>query len=249
VIFDSDGVLVQEGEPIEGATDLINFLHERGKEVVVLSNNSTKHPSDMERNYHRKGLNVDRIINAGMITVNYCTEQGISSVFVVGEAGLVSLLEEHDIRSEVSAVDAVIVGMDRGLTYKKLAIATRLIRQGSDFIGTNPDPSFPTPRGLEPGAGSMIAALEASTGAKPLVVLGKPERFGYELAMKTSNVTAEQCLMIGDRYETDILGAIRVNMPSLVVNTGIAATRSNPGVFGNHPRVPVVQSLRDLLYT
>ncbi|MHA2503617.1 MAG: HAD-IIA family hydrolase [Candidatus Kariarchaeaceae archaeon] len=247
VIFDSDGVLVEEGTPLPGAANLINHLLETGKIVVVLSNNSTKHPETMKSNYHEKGLMVSNIVNSGMLAVEFCKREGITKVLVVGEQGLIDLLAEHGIFTTDGHPEAVLVGMDRTLTYSKLATATRAIRSGSRFIGTNPDTSFPTARGLEPGAGSMIGALIASTDRQPEIILGKPETFGYEYVLENYGLNSSDCVMIGDRYETDILGAIRSQIPAIVVRTGIAATREDPGRWKDNPSVPVVESLLDLI--
>jgi len=247
ILFDSDGVLVEEGDPLPGAIDLVEQLINQGKKVVVLSNNSTKHPNTMKEQYQRKGLKITTIINSGITTARYCRDHAINRVFVVGEWGLIDLLQENQIHVTDSHPDAVIVGMDRDLTYEKLAVATRLIRSGATFIATNPDRSFPTSRGLEPGAGSMIAAIAASSDIEPEVIIGKPNEFGYQLALKQFELDPEQCVMIGDRYETDILGALKAGIPAFVVNTGIASSREYPGRWQDNPEVPVVQSLTDLL--
>ncbi len=247
VIFDSDGVLVEEGAPLPGAADLINHLLETSKIVVVLSNNSTKHPETMKSNYHEKGLMVSNIVNSGMLAVEFCKREGISKVLVVGEQGLIDLLAEHGIEWTDEEPELVLVGMDRTLTYSKLASATRAIRGGCRFVGTNPDTSFPTSRGLEPGAGSMIAALIASTDVEPEIILGKPELFGYEFVLQSYQLKPADCVMIGDRYETDILGAIRADIPAIVVRTGIASTRESPGKWGEYPSVPVIDSLAELI--
>jgi len=99
--------------------------------------------------------------------------------------------------------------MDRQVTYNKLKQATLLIRSGLPFIGTNPDRTFPTPQGLVPGSGAILAALEAATDQTPLI-LGKPSPEMYQVAMERMSVRPENTLVIGDRLETDIVGAQRL---------------------------------------
>ena len=142
--------------------------------------------------------------------------------------------------------DAVVVGMDREVTYEKLAIATRLIRDSSRFIATNSDPTFPTSRGLEPGAGTMISALQTSAEREPEIILGKPNVWGYEFIKNRFQVTYGDLLMIGDRYETDIIGAVGLGITSFIVNSGVAATRKDPGRYKDHPEVPVIMSFGEI---
>jgi 4-nitrophenyl phosphatase len=105
------------------------------------------------------------------------------------------------------------MGMDMQLTYEKLKIATLRIRAGADFIGTNGDRTFPVPEGLVPGNGSLLAAVQTATDVDP-VMIGKPGKFMYDVALQRLGTTAQQTLMIGDRLETDILGALQAGLPS-----------------------------------
>jgi 4-nitrophenyl phosphatase len=117
---------------------------------------------------------------------------------------------------------AVVVGLDRSLTYKQLEIATLLIRTGVPFIGTNPDRSFPTPKGLVPGAGAILAALEAATNVNPVIV-GKPSPEMYLLALERLRTAASETLVVGDRLETDILGAQSIGCHTALVLSGVSS--------------------------
>jgi 4-nitrophenyl phosphatase len=116
--------------------------------------------------------------------------------------------------------DAVIVGIDWNLTYDKLKRATREIRRGAKFIGTNADKTFPTEEGIVPGAGSILAALEAASGTAPIVI-GKPERMMFDIAVDKMGVKPESTATLGDRLETDILGGQRAGLRSILVMTGV----------------------------
>jgi 4-nitrophenyl phosphatase len=116
------------------------------------------------------------------------------------------------------------VGLDFAVTYDKLKIATLLIRAGADFIGTNGDRTFPLPEGLVPGNGSILAAIESATDKKPLVI-GKPEAAMFEVALLRMGTTPQQTLMIGDRLETDILGAQRAGLKAALVLTGTTSAQ------------------------
>ncbi|MCY3410345.1 MAG: HAD-IIA family hydrolase [Candidatus Heimdallarchaeota archaeon] len=245
-IFDSDGVLVEEGIAIDGASKTTSELREAGKKVVIFSNNSTKHPKTMEETYFEQNIFFDEVINSGQLMVNFLKQERIKSVYVVGENGFKSLLRENGLIIKETDVDAVVVGMDRTLTYEKLAIACRNIRRGARFVASNSDASFPTPRGLEPGAGSMIAAIETASEVPPEIILGKPNSYGYEYILNKYNIPAENAIMIGDRFETDILGALKVGMQTVVVNTGVAKTRENPGKYEGH-EVRIINNLTEIL--
>jgi 4-nitrophenyl phosphatase len=115
---------------------------------------------------------------------------------------------------------AVIVGMDRQITYDKLRRATMLIRSGVPFIGTNPDKTFPTPEGLVPGTGALIAALEAATSIQPIIV-GKPSPEMYLVAMERMGSSPATTVVVGDRLETDIAGGQQLGCKTGLVLSGV----------------------------
>jgi len=139
-------------------------------------------------------------------------------VYAIGEEGLRAALGERYTIAEEGA-DFVVVGMDTGLTYEKLRVATLLIRGGARFIATNPDKTLPTEEGLVPGNGASLAALEAATGVAPFVV-GKPEPASFDLALARMGVGKEGTAVIGDRLETDILGGRRAGLSTILVLSG-----------------------------
>ncbi|MBP7692400.1 MAG: HAD hydrolase-like protein, partial [Anaerolineales bacterium] len=112
-------------------------------------------------------------------------------------------------------------GMDRGLTWDKLATATLNLRAGAVFVGTNPDKTLPTERGITHGNGAVLAALQAATDLTPLII-GKPEPTMYQLALRRLGVAPGAAAAIGDRLDTDILGAVRAGMRSVLVLSGVA---------------------------
>jgi 4-nitrophenyl phosphatase len=116
---------------------------------------------------------------------------------------------------------AVVVGLDREITYDKLARATLAIGRGAEFLTTNTDRSFPSERGLEPGAGALVAAIAAATGVEPRA-FGKPEPALFEQALAAIGTRAAATAMIGDRHETDIVGAARVGLVTIALTTGVS---------------------------
>jgi 4-nitrophenyl phosphatase len=115
--------------------------------------------------------------------------------------------------------------MDRCLTYDQLARATLLIRSGLPFIGTNPDRSFPTPQGLVPGVGAILAAVETASDVKPVIV-GKPQPEMYRFALERLGLTPQETLVVGDRAETDILGAQKIGCRTALVLSGVTSPQA-----------------------
>jgi HAD superfamily hydrolase (TIGR01450 family) len=119
-------------------------------------------------------------------------------------------------------VVAVAAGMDREITYGRLKVAVRLILNGAVFIATNTDPTFVTPEGLNPGTGLIVGALQGATHVEPLV-MGKPGEAIYHAAMRHLGADPATTAMLGDRLDTDILGAQRVGVGSIAVLTGVTS--------------------------
>ena len=111
-------------------------------------------------------------------------------------------------------------GLDRQATFAKLAQATRLIRRGARFIGTNPDKTWPGENEITPGAGAILAFLEAAAETKPLIV-SKPEPIMFQQALARMGSQPETTVMIGDRLETDILGGQRAGLGTVLVLSGV----------------------------
>ena len=137
------------------------------------------------------------------------------------EEGLV--LADEDVR--------VVVGsMDREVTYERVKRATQLIRAGAHFYATNLDPTVPSPEGLLPGSGCMVAMLEVAAGVKP-VAIGKPEPTMFEIAMATVGAGRETTAAIGDRVDTDMLGGRRAGLTTICVLSG-SSSRREAEAFG-----------------
>ena len=153
-------------------------------------------------------------------------DKGGKAVFVIGENGIVSAFRAKgftpitDPNDETRPV-AVISSWDRQLTFQKLRRATLHVRSGVPLYATNADRSFPTPDGLIPGAGSILAALETATDVKATVI-GKPSPFMMVIAMERMGLTKDDVLVVGDKLETDIAGGQAVKARTALVLSGVA---------------------------
>lgn len=227
IILDMDGVLWRAETPIGDLPAIFAAFEQRNWRVVLATNNATRSPDQyLEKlaGYGVKSLDRWQIVNSAMAAAHYLKKQhpGGGKVYIIGQDGLYEALAEQGFTpSEDDDVVAVVVGMDRAINYTKLTHATLLIRAGVPFIGTNPDRTFPTPQGLAPGTGSILAAIEAATDIHPNT-LGKPGPAMYSLAMERLHTQPGQTLAIGDRLETDIAGAQTLGCLSAVVLSGVS---------------------------
>ncbi|NJE62136.1 HAD-IIA family hydrolase [Thermococcus sp. 21S7] len=259
LIFDMDGVLYRGNEPIEGSRELINFLKGMGVPFIFLTNNSTKDPAMYREKLLSMGINVpeDVIVTSGLATRLYMEKHfEPGKVFVIGGEGLHREMErlgwgivgvDEARKGAWREAKYVVVGLDPGLTYEKLKYATLAVRNGARFIGTNPDTTYPAEEGIYPGAGSIIAALKASTDVEPLII-GKPNEPAYEVAR--SKLKADEIWMVGDRLDTDIAFAKRFGMKAVMVLTGVN-TLNDVEKTGIKPdlALPSVKELLDYMKT
>ncbi len=231
-IIDLDGVVWKGNEIIPGAVDAVNALLKLDKIVIFMTNNSTLSRKSYIKRLKQIGVNVDSekliVVNSAYATALFLKSRiGISEAYVVGEAGLIEELALNDIKIVNNRfkwgmkVDCVVVGLDRDLTYLKLAQAVDAIYHGALFIATNDDSTLPAEHGLLPGAGSIVAAISRATGRDPDFIVGKPQRFIFELALSKAEVNPEDTIVIGDRLDTDIRGARNMGLCSALVLTGV----------------------------
>lgn len=164
----------------------------------------------------------------------------------MGEEGLTEELElaNHQVVSP-SEAEVIAVGMDRNISYEKLDGALTGLLSGAEFYGTNNDKTFPTPNGESPGAGASVGAIRGM-GFEPEKIVGKPSSIVAEIAMEVADVdNPKECLVIGDRLETDILMAEKAGMDSALVLTGVE-TRKSLGESEIDPTY-VFEDLRELV--
>lgn len=247
-VIDMDGVLYIGQQRLPGARQFLSYLEEQDIPFILATNNSTLTPTQYVAKLRAMGIEVteDRILTSGQATALYLSQVAPTRarIYAMGEAGLISPLREQGFHLTEEDVDYVVVGLDRQLTYEKLEIATLAIRAGATFIGTNPDTTLPTEQGLVPGTGATLAALEAATGASPLII-GKPKPILLRLAMGKMGLPSEGTAIIGDRLETDILAGREAGVITILVLTGISDRKE----LNTSPHQPdfVFDSIADFL--
>jgi 4-nitrophenyl phosphatase len=168
-----------------------------------------------------------------------------SRVYAIGEEGLTDALQEAGFVLSYRHPVAVVVGLDRDITYAKLRQAALLIRSGVPFLATNPDTTLPVPEGQVPGSGAIVAAVAAATDRQPLFI-GKPEPFLMEQGMQRMGALRENTAAIGDRPETDVLSAQRAGILSILTLSGVT-DNARLATFDIHPDI-VLQDIQTLTW-
>ncbi len=224
LILDMDGVLWRQTQPIGDLPEIFNRIKNNQLKVTLATNNASLSIRQYQEKLNKFGVTLapEEIINSSQVMVHYLDNRfpDGGNLYIIGENGLRETLTGKKFQLGEENVQAVIVGMDLSLTYEKLCRATLLIRSGAPFIATNADVTFPTPQGLVPGVGAILACIEAATSVKPHVV-GKPAPDIYEIAMARMGVTPEETLVVGDRLETDIAGAQTLGCHTALVLSGV----------------------------
>lgn len=225
LLADMDGVLYRGNVPLSGAVDFVRWLRQRGIGCLYITNNSTRTPQQVAAKAGRLGIPADaeQILTSSLATRAYLEARAPrgTAVYLIGERGLQeAMLGDGYFVLEEKSPAYVVVGLDTGLTYDKLRRATLAIRGGAQFIGTNPDRTFPSPEGIVPGGGSILAALEAASDVRPTII-GKPERWLLQEGMRRLGADAAATAILGDRLDTDILGGKRLGLTTLMVLTGV----------------------------
>lgn len=236
LIIDMDGVLWHGNNPIDGLTDFFDILRNTAMPFVLATNNASLTQQQYIEKLAKMGVTVssDEILTSSMATANYLAKrqpEDKKRVFVIGEAGLkepliaegFTLTDLYEVagNGEQIGADLVVTGLDRQMTWDKLATATLNIKKGAAFYATNADTTLPTELGDVMGNGGTIAALEAATGVTAKSI-GKPEPILYQQAFETLGLDPCKIIAIGDRLNTDILGAVNAGIRSILVLTGIS---------------------------
>ncbi len=218
-LCDLDGVVWREEDIIWDNVETLKELKKLGKKLIFITNNSTKTP----KTYHDKllsiGIYADLVITSSMGTAEYLKKERIEKVFVIGEEGLYEVIKSYGISLVEESPEAVVVGLDREFNYSKLKrVSNLLYKKPIKFIATNTDAHIKKRNEILPGAGAIVNAISYASGKSPDVVIGKPNRYIYNL-LKIEN--PKKYLCIGDRLDTDIKGGINMGIDTLFLLTGV----------------------------
>lgn len=257
-LLDLDGVVYRGDEAVSGAPETLAALRERDRRVVFLTNNSARPPDAVAERLEAMGIpaSPEEVVTSAQAAGTLLTREARNgaTAYVVGEEGIRRALADAGIEvldGSPDRADLVVVGWDRQADYERLRTASVLVQRGARLVATNTDASYPAPGGeLWPGAGALVAAIETATGTDA-VVAGKPERPLFQTALERAGTT--DALVVGDRAETDVAGAVAAGLDAAVVFSGavgprdlldhdaaaVAAFEDLSGLLEPHPAVRV----------
>lgn len=224
--FDLDGTIYLGNEILPGAKETLKTLRMNEKKILFITNSPTQTREDCRRRLESMGIDVcqDEILTGPFISALYFVENFPDAViYVVGEEAIKTEFNHFSLNMTEDPLEAthVLVGLDRSFTYDKLNLAMNAVRNGAKIIVTNPDPTCPVPGGFISDTYAIARAIEVASGQSIFQVTGKPSAFYGEQILKELNVERDQCLIIGDRLETDILLGKFNKISTCLVLTGV----------------------------
>ena len=250
VLLDMDGVIYVGDQALPGVQEFLDYMDSTGREWLFVTNNSSRTSQDFSEKLAGMSVSAspDKILGSAEAVANWLAERTNhgTKVIMMGEASLRNALlaKGFDLVDDWSIAEVAVASIHYDVNYEELSRMTLAIRNGARFIATNPDKTLPTERGQVPGTGSMVALLTVASDVSPEYV-GKPYPGMYEQAIERVGTEPSTTLMVGDRYETDIEGAIELGMPTAGVLTGVTTQEGYDSV--EKPPDVVVYGLPELL--
>lgn len=241
-----DGVIWRSDTPIGNLPEIFKRIEARGLKYVFATNNGTKTTEQYVATLKKLGVRVSpqQVITSALSVAHMLshTFERRTKVFMIGEDGIRTALEEKGFEvlpvEQAQEAEFFVMGIDRDITFEKMREATLLVRSGVPFYATNPDKTFPTPRGEIPGAGAWISVITTATGVEPIYA-GKPFPFMMELSLERLGTKRGETLIVGDRLETDIAAGQAVGCPCALVLSGVS-TREQAETW-----MPTIDSIAD----
>ncbi|MBP1934616.1 TIGR01457 family HAD-type hydrolase [Ammoniphilus resinae] len=231
-LIDLDGTMYRGNQVIKEAPAFIQSLRERNLPFLFLTNNSSLTPEQIAEKLNGMGVSCEpaEVYTTSLAAAEYIrrVKPEARRVFTIGETGLIQALQDNQLTVTEEEPEIVVVGIDRKISYEKLACASLAAQKGALFLSTNPDRAIPTERGLVPGNGAITMAISYASGVEPQFV-GKPEPLIVELALQKLGCSAEEVLLVGDNLHTDIAAGVRANVDTLLVYTGITTKEDLTG--------------------
>ena len=236
-LLDMDGTFYLGETLIPGSLDFIRRVEETGRDFLFLTNNSSHNADFYVQRLKRMGLNVGRekVLTSGEATAAVLKEKYPGKrAFVLGNEFLLEEMREAGVTVDQTDPEIVVVGYDTTLDYKKMTAVCDLVRAGLPYIATHPDFNCPTETGFAPDIGAIMAFIEASTGRRADLVVGKPHTGIVQAALKRTGLAVGQMAMVGDRLYTDVETGLKSGMLSILVMSG----ETTPEMLAAYPHKP-----------
>ncbi|MGC9525897.1 MAG: HAD-IIA family hydrolase [Limnospira sp.] len=224
-ICDMDGVIYHGNHLLPGVTEFLDWLHREDKQFLFLTNSSERSPRELKEKLRRLGVEVEEshFYSSALATAAFLAQQCPGgSVFAIGEAGLITALYDAGFSINDINPDYVVIGETHSYSYEKIAKAVQLVRSGAKLIGTNPDLTAPSEKGIIPATGALTAPIELATESKAYF-LGKPNPLMMRHALKKLGCQREETAIVGDRMDTDIIAGIESEIDTVLVLSGVTS--------------------------
>ena len=237
-ISDMDGVIYHGNCILPGVKEFVDWLYKEDKPFLFLTNSSERSPLELRQKLSRMGLDVDEshFYTSALATAKFLAEQAPGcSAYVIGAPGLVNALYDAGITMNDVNPDYVVVGETDSYNYNMIIKAVQLINKGARLVGTNPDMTGPSERGIIPACQALVAPISLATGKTPYFV-GKPNPLMMRTGLKMLNVHSADAVMIGDRMDTDIVAGMESGLMTALVLSGVS-TLDNINVFSYRPSI------------
>ena len=224
-LLDMDGTFYLGSRVIEGSLDFLDALERTGRTARFLTNNSSRSASVYAQRL--AGMGVPQkycdVISSAHAAAHYCLREFPGKkCYLLGNPALQEEMRSMGLDLTEENADYVLVGFDTTLDYAKMCRVCDYIREGKPYIATHPDFNCPTETGYIPDMGAIMAFIEASTGRKADVILGKPYRGIVDEALERTGFTLDEMAMVGDRLYTDVATGVRHGMTGILVLSGEA---------------------------
>jgi 5'-nucleotidase len=254
-LLDLDGVVYRGEQVLPGAREFVEWADATGRRVLYLSNNSLQSPDDVAEKLARLGLPrpQGRVLTAGWAAAQLLGQRFPGGrVYVLGVPAVERMVEQAGLytvwrdAADADVPDAVLVGLDRSLTYERLRRALRAIMAGAAFVAVNRDPRLPMEDGFDPGTGAIATALEYASDVHAEIV-GKPAPTIIHQAMRMLGVSPAETLVIGDGLDLDIVAGHAAGVATALVLTGLTSAEQAAAAEGARKPDLVFADMRALL--
>ncbi len=251
-MLDLDGVVYVGGHAVDGVPEILATARGRGMTLAFVTNNASRRPETVADHLAEIGVRAEA---ADVVTSAQAAAREVADrvdvgakVLVIGGEGLVVALQELGLVPVTSAAEmpaAVAQGFDPGVGWRQLTEGAAAIRGGAIWVASNLDLTVPTPRGPAPGNGALVNALAAAVDRRPVVVAGKPFRGLFDETVR--RISSRRPIVVGDRLDTDIEGAVRCGADSLLVMTGVTDPAALAAAPAHRRPTYVAWTMRGLL--
>ena len=236
VLIDIDGTICVGPQLIDGAGDVINWMHSKGLRIIYFTNDSSRSRSQISERLRLAGLDCskDDIISSGFMAANYVSKNNLENVYISGTDGLKDEFKDCGIPTvNPENANTLIIGMDPDYNYKKMKDAINIAIKAKTIIACNNEKVFRCSNDMIcPGCGAMVSSISYCSSKSPDVVIGKPNPYMLEYVLFKYNLNKDEILIVGDTPESDIAMADKFGSRSVLVNTnGSLSIKDLPAVI------------------